>query len=273
MERFFISGCQRSGTTMLRLVLESHPYIHCFDEAVGYKLLISEVKNELIDFKYKEGARFVGYKIPRFSEQLTRQRFDDPDYGEFSSFYKGDRVIYIFRDVFDVLGSMIKLRADAKNSWLEKYGLEILQAMLSRQYVDTHYKKKYEFVERAGFPAHLVGALYWEVKNLGFFDLCDSNAPVYPVRYEDLVAQPKDELIPLCRFLGLDWSEELLNHPNHSHDELDANGKAIGETDPLREIDTRSVGAYRDLLTESQIREVRDFVGEISSRIDLALRP
>lgn len=273
MERFFISGCQRSGTTMLRLVLESHPHIHCFDEAVGYKLLIAEAMNEFVDFKYKNGAKIIGYKIPRFSEQLTRQRFDDPDYGDFPSFYKGNKVIFVFRDVLDVLGSMMKLRVDESNSWLEKYGLGILQAMLSSPNTDSYYIKKYEYVERAGFPAHLVGALYWAVKNQGFFDLCGSNAPVYPVEYENLVASPKDELIPICRFLGLDWDEALLNHPAHSHDELDAKGKAIGETDPLRGIDTRSVGGYRTLLTESQIREVIDLVGEISSRIDLALRP
>lgn len=273
MERFFIAGCQRSGTTMLRLALESHPHIHCFDEAIGYKLLIAEAINEFVDFKYKSSAKIVGYKIPRFSEQLTRQSFDDPDYGQFPSFYKGDKVIFVFRDVLDVLGSMMKLRADGRNSWLEKYGLVILRAMISRQDTDACYIQKYEFIERAGFPAHLVGALYWAVKNQGFYDLCARNTAVYPVRYENLVARPKDGLIPLCRFLGLDWDEALLNHPAHFHDELDANGKAIGETDPLRMIDTRSVGGYRNLLTECQIREISEFVGEFSSRIDLALRP
>jgi hypothetical protein len=45
MDRFFISGCQRYGTTMLRLVLESHSHIHWFDEAIGYRLLIAEAMN------------------------------------------------------------------------------------------------------------------------------------------------------------------------------------------------------------------------------------
>lgn len=273
MERFFISGCQRSGTTLLRLVLESHPQIHCFDEAVGYKSLISEVRNEIIDFKHKEGTRVVGYKIPRFSEQLTLQRFDDPDYGEFPSFYRNDRVIYVFRNVLDTVGSMMNLRVDGRSSWLEKYGLGILQAMIYRPSLDSVYQTKYELLEHVGFPAHLVGALYWAIKNQGFFDLRDSIAPVCPVRYENLVARPKDELILICRFLGLDWNEELLNHPSHFHDEIDVQGKAIGDTDPLRGIDTRSVGAYKNMLTERQIFEVSDFVGEISSRIDLVFIP
>lgn len=56
MERFFISGCQRSGTTMLRLILESHPFIQCFDEVAGYDILIHESKGEVREFAVKEGA-------------------------------------------------------------------------------------------------------------------------------------------------------------------------------------------------------------------------
>jgi hypothetical protein len=38
-ERFFILGCQRSGTTLLRLILESHPDIFCYDEIKAYAVL------------------------------------------------------------------------------------------------------------------------------------------------------------------------------------------------------------------------------------------
>jgi Sulfotransferase family len=40
--RFFVAGCQRSGTTLLRLVLECHPRVYCFDEAIGYRVLAGE---------------------------------------------------------------------------------------------------------------------------------------------------------------------------------------------------------------------------------------
>ncbi|MBF0635142.1 MAG: sulfotransferase, partial [Nitrospinae bacterium] len=66
MERFFISGCQRSGTTMLRLALESHPDVHCFDEIIGNDILVREAKGEKAEFTVKEGATRIGFKIPRF---------------------------------------------------------------------------------------------------------------------------------------------------------------------------------------------------------------
>jgi Sulfotransferase family len=38
-ERFFILGCQRTGTTLMRLVLESHPDVFCYDELKSYAVL------------------------------------------------------------------------------------------------------------------------------------------------------------------------------------------------------------------------------------------
>ena len=271
MSRFYISGCQRSGTTMLRLVLESHSAIQCFDEAMGYELLIKETKGEVVDYSRKLGAILLGFKIPRFAEQLTRSEFNDPDYGQFSSFYKDQKVVHVFRDTLDVICSMIRLKADGDVSWLDKYGRIILQSMIADQTPDSIYRKKYADVEQMGLPAHLVGALYWEIKNQGFFDLRNLNKPVHPIRYEALVASPREELLKLCQFLDVEWSDELLNHPVHPHAELDEKGKAIGETDPRRSIDTSSIGVNRDLLTDKQIREIQSFVGDMSCQIDSLL--
>jgi hypothetical protein len=267
MERFFISGCQRSGTTMLRLILESHPSIQCFDEAAGYDLLVRESKGEGNEFPVKEGAALLGFKIPRFAEQLTWREFSDPDYGVFPSFYKDQKVIHVFRDALDVVGSMMRLKASGGTSWLDRYGRSILQALIQHPNVSTLYKEKYVALEHQGLPVHLVGALYWEIKNQGFFDLLERNKRVYAVRYESLVGSPEIELLKLTQFLGVSWSDSLLNHPEHPHSELDENGIAIGETDPRRGIDMQSIGGHRHLMTEQQIQEVRNYVEDFSDII------
>lgn len=272
MDRFFISGCQRSGTTMLRLVLESHPHIQCFDETEGYRVLVSESKGEGSNFLTKTGSQFLGFKIPRFAEQLMWSKFSDPDYGVFPSFYKDQKVIHIFRDVLDVVGSMLRLKSTGGASWLERYGCNILQALMAHPNINNLYKEKYAALTRQGLPIHLVGALYWEIKNQGYFDLLEKNKPVYAIRYESLVASPKNELLPLSKFLGASWNDSLLNHPNYPHAELDANGIAIGETNPRRSIDTQSVGGYRNIMSEQQIHEICDYVEISSNRIARAFR-
>jgi hypothetical protein len=256
---------------MLRLILESHPAIQCFDEAGGYDLLVRESKGADSEFFVKEGAALLGFKIPRFTEQLTWFEFSDPDYGTFPSFYEDQKVIHVVRDVLDVVGSMMRLKVPGGASWLERYGIEILQALIEHPNVNTLFKRKYAALERQGLPSHLVGALYWEIKNQGLFDLLEHKKPIYAVRYESLVGSPKSELLKLSLFLGVNWSDSLLNHPDHPHTELDVNGIAIGETDPLRDIDTHSIGKHMYLLTKQQIKEVRYYVETFSNKINCAL--
>ena len=64
-ERFFILGCQRSGTTLLRLILEVHPDVFCYDELKGYAVLQGAIQEDL------PHARLIGFKIPRWTEQMN----------------------------------------------------------------------------------------------------------------------------------------------------------------------------------------------------------
>lgn len=252
---------------MLRLILESHPSIQCFDETAGYDILVREPKFEARDSFVKEGTALLGFKIPRFAEQLTWPEFSDPDYGTFHSIYHNERVIHSFRNVLDVVGSMMRLKVRGGVSWIDRYGVSILNELIKNHNVSDFYKKKYKVLEQQGLPVHLVGALYWEIKNQGYFDLLDKNKPVYAVRYESLVNSPERELLKLCQFLGVSWDDSLLNHPEHPHVELDEHGFTIGETDSRRAIDTQSIGSYQHSMSEQQIQEVESFTEIFNKRL------
>lgn len=45
----------------------------------------------------------------------------------FPSIYDGQKAVHVFRDVVDVVGSMMRLKAVEGISWLDKYGRSILQ--------------------------------------------------------------------------------------------------------------------------------------------------
>lgn len=68
-KEFLIVGCQRSGTTLLRLVLESHSSIISIDEPASYELLSNNKKLEIKKKNLKE-KKWIGFKIPRFTEQI-----------------------------------------------------------------------------------------------------------------------------------------------------------------------------------------------------------
>lgn len=256
MERFFISGCQRSGTTLLRLTLESHPLVHCFDEARGYEILINESRGVPVTFRSKAGAKLIGFKIPRFAEQLLRSVFNDPDYGRFPSFYRAQRVIHIVRDVRDVVASMISHETVAGESWIKRYGRAILVANSKSAEFQALFSDKYRLIEKRGFPAHLVGALYWEMKNRALLELADSRTALCAVCYERLVTYPENEFSRICKFLDLPWSNAVVCHTEYAHDELDVRGLTIGDTDPRRPIDVSSIGRYNSVLDECEEAEV-----------------
>jgi len=259
-DRFFVAGCQRSGTTMLRLILDSHPRIKCYDETIAYDILTGGPRQCLSSGKASPDIAAYGFKIPRFSEQLTWKEFVDPDYGRFPSFYRDEKTLFIVRNVCDVVSSMITLRADAKQSWIERYGIQILEKTLAAKESGRGLLEKFKGLERKGFPIHLVGALYWEAKNHGMISMIRCGLPVMPICYERFVSSPHDHLLKMMKFLGLGWHADVLTHHQLQHEELDVNGLAIGNTDPKRAIDTLSIGRAIGVLQEDQRESIKEFV-------------
>ncbi len=66
-----IIGCQRSGTTLLRLILETHPQISVYEEPDCYDflpnkiLLQNEIIKKLMQWFKEEGISYVG-ALPKY---------------------------------------------------------------------------------------------------------------------------------------------------------------------------------------------------------------
>lgn len=264
MNEFFIAGCQRSGTTLIRLILESHSMIRCFDESEGYKLL-TVGKLEQLDFDMANNL--VGFKIPRFSEQLLWASMSDIDYGEFPNFYHGAPVIFLVRDYRDVIYSMAQLRYPDGESWLRKHGQRILKFQASHPEFKTEDRKILAAMEHARFPDHLVGALYWKYKTDALFALIDARMPVITISYECLVNNPKNELAKLVGFLGLPWENVLLQHYKLDHAELEADGMAIGGTNPKLPIHKNSVKTHEGFFSHQEMEEMHTIVHDTLDRL------
>ncbi len=155
-QRFYIAGCQRSGTTLLRLVLDSHPDIRCLDEAAAYDHLSgrSEMPIALAD----EAQLALGFKIPRFAEQLTWPEMIDPDYGRFPAFYDGEKTLFIVRDVCDVVASMLALKVDGSRNWLDRHALQVLHCTLPVNTGNAQFTDKLTRLEQGELPLRISSA-------------------------------------------------------------------------------------------------------------------
>lgn len=259
LNKFYVAGCQRSGTTMLRLILDCHPQVRCIDEAVAYDYLTKRSELDLSDIT---GERIFGFKIPRFTEQLIWPEMIDSHYGNFPSFYNKEKVVFIVRDVCDVVASMLTLKTGGSATWLETYAENILDTSLTHNPRYDYFNDKYYSIRSKDNYLHLLGALYWEVKNQGLIDLIKANNPVYPVSYEAMVCDPASNLRAITDFLGLPWNDGLITHHQFAHRELEDNGLAIGNTNPKRPIDQSSIGRCKSILKDNDIKLIHEFVGE-----------
>jgi hypothetical protein len=261
-DRFFIAGCQRSGTTMLRLVLECHPDIFCLDEDTSYPALMRG------ECPKPSQQKLTGFKVPRWTEQ-----FDAPlarDLGEQATvcdFYHGEPILYLVRDVRDNVASMLKLKMTETDSWLEVCGRPIVENKIAQPEFASSYAEEIVQLRASGNAWSKIGALYWKYKTDPLFRYRKLGWPVLLIRYEDLVESPRWHLRQIVEFLGLRWSERLLQHDRLPHSEIYADGTAMGNTDPRKPIHDESVGQWRRMLKPEDEKSIMQIVGDLPARL------
>ena len=249
-KRFYIIGCQRSGTTLLRLVLDSHNEIFCYDETKSYEILSGSNNIELSNVKN------IGFKIPRYTEQLNEKTLSDYGITPCKNFYNNDPLLFIVRNVYDVICSMINLKVD-KKSWLTEWGIPIIQFWIKNKInFKNMFREELELIENSKFSELLYGALYWKFKNLAYFSYLKSNYPILKIQYENLVRSPEKELPKIAEFLKVDMEKSLFNHHKVSHTEIDEKGFSIGQTDSKKPISDFHVERYKQILSNEQIKEI-----------------
>lgn len=239
-----ITGCQRSGTTLLSLILDSHPQIRSVDET---------------EF---DGGKLSGYL--EHSDYHPHVAFKLPgDAAFFRSFraLPGVKVLWCVRDPRDVVLSMINLKMEIFNSQAIAWANHNLGAMREIEnclpFVGSQRPLSgiAEFQRVSAIPYHLrdrrdavsMGALCWELKN-GLLDWYTREAITFMVVvYEDLVSKPKPTLEKVLSFLEVPWHDNVLRH-HELHNEI-----YVGNTLGSRPIDPLNTGKWKVGLSNEEL--------------------
>ncbi|MGN6338258.1 sulfotransferase family protein [Mycobacterium sp.] len=254
--RIVITGCQRSGTTLMGLILDSHPVIRHVDEAnfdrnkPGRSLRATRSK------------RALSFKLPQESAnlELVQTKLGATD------------IVWMVRDPRDVVASMCRLKMRMTPSlqvaWAGAFAPVEITRMLERYPSDAfadiqpllaryHRILAMPATHRSDEEHAFVGALCWKLKQRGLrIWQRQASVAVHVVRYEELVRNPAAALRDLMQDLGLRWSPALLRH-HQLH-----TGTSIGATRNDRAIDEDSVGQWAALLTTSQLRVIDEVCGD-----------
>jgi hypothetical protein len=196
----FLVGSERSGTTLLRLMLDNHPEIafqHEFELSVehvgedGRWPDLAEFHDFLSTYRYASFVYDVDRSIKDYPSlvkamlEQKRQRDKKPRLGATVHLWF-DRLLHIWPDA-----SFIKLTRD---------GRDVARSNIGMGWAGNVYFG----VERWITAEHLWSKVKARVPEERRIE----------VRYEDLVTDPVKELTRVCKWFGVDYSPKMLEYMN-----------------------------------------------------------
>jgi hypothetical protein len=188
----FIVGGQRGGTSLLALSLGAHEGIESLDEDRAYAALAEQPG---------DGHRTRLYKVPGWTGAVST----------FVGHFPGGAYLFMKRPAVQVVTSMLTLRGTAGASWAELFAaIEARVAMAAfadpraREVLERHYRRAAgDTVLMATMCAVAVQALAAEYRR--------SQLRVLEVDGEHLAADPRATLSGVLDFIGLPWSDRVLD--------------------------------------------------------------
>lgn len=241
-----VCGCGRSGTTLTRVMLDSHPQLYSGPESLlflpvpidtadlAYKFELARSELEAVREQAGSRARFIDafqsslirtYGKPFWADKTARN-VHRLDY--IRAHFPRARIIHMVRDPRDVVASL-----------------------------KTHRKRKLENGKLAPTGYYMPFELCVARWELAINDALKHHgtANFYEVRYEDLVFEPEKSIREICRFLEVDYDGAMLDFhkvesPTRNYLKFPQNVEA---TQPLS---TSRVGRYRESLTAEEIENV-----------------
>jgi hypothetical protein len=249
-----IGGTPRSGTTLVRRILDRHPGLCCGPEtsillpggmridqvAAAYKWPAADLR-QMMSTSASQGA-FVDSFAARYREQRGRPRWAEKTPLNVLCFdwvlehFPEARIVHVVRDGRDVVCSM---RQHPDRRWVD--GIEVKE--LRPQPVDTYMRRWVRDTE-AGIGRR-------------------GDARYLEVRYEDLVADPERVMRELLEALDEPWMPEILVERTPS------GGKRAHANS---RITSTSVGRWREDLDTSEQQQVHAIGGALLERLGYPAR-
>jgi hypothetical protein len=261
---FFIVGAPRSGTTLLRTMLGSHPRVCIPHETEFFMRMPAGAKGESLRRAFEAYAMsepFANQAIPAaalgelvdsgkcvdraslFVElaRMHSERAGKARVGEKSPHHCRHveaitaelpfaKFIYIYRDPRDVSASGVRVPWSSRSIVAQAKGWNRIQRE-HRRLMGVMPRERY-----------------------------------MEIQFEDLVRAPERELRRVCGFLGEAFAPEMLGFAEQSRAGLEQHNAAWAGSIPMP-LDAGAIGRFRERLTDRQIRTVQRIAGAEMERL------
>lgn len=259
-----ITGCQRSGTTLLGQIVGAHPNAFMIDEPDGlYKWFDAFAQQApeaealwrqmliAADKKHRPGQRRLkptdNGKPPKCLDRITHLILKAPNllyqYQAIARLNLPVSVIYPVRDPRSVVASMTKL---------DHIPMIQNQITLIRRHCDlaADLTDDLKQILDKTVPKHIKRAIIWRIKSTmqGRFEAC--NLPVLSFRYEDFVADTQCFCPRIAERVGLAPDLAMLSHQSIYH------GFGPGMTERARPVDRKSLVMWSERLSPEEEQDI-----------------
>jgi hypothetical protein len=199
---FFLIGSERSGSTMLRLMLDHHPQLACNLES---DFLVSQLDD---DGRLPAMASYHAFL--RQDRVFRHSRFEIDERLDYTALVNDFLEQKRRRDGKQQVGATVhhdfhrlpRLWPDARYVYLLRDGRDVANSAVGMGWAGNAY---------CGADLWLEAEARWHRMREGI------TAENYiEVRFEDLVSSPVETLTAVCRFLGVPFSDAMLAYPDHS---------------------------------------------------------
>lgn len=212
-----VGGAERSGTTLLRNMLNAHPGLAIPDESPfvyeTYRLLAKRGQLDDLDLAWRlirESDRFGQWGMP--SAEVEQLLSDHPPTGY------ADLVRALFAAYARWRGkphSGDKTTRNARRfTWLAAHFPASRLVHLLRDPREVCMSRVVQIFNTGGLPG---AALHWRAHVAAARAASDVLGDrMLEVRYEELVRAPREQLERLCAFIGIPFDDSMLSHSKSS---------------------------------------------------------
>ncbi len=254
-----IGGCHRSGTTLLRRILDAHSHIHCPPEVKFFSDFFGDYTDDpLAHVRYFATARQMGLSSQdilvehgrtfvrcheRAARSRGRRRWADKNPENVLYLDQWQRIlrrpfqfVHVVRHPLDVLASLVEAGFDKS--------------------IPLAFEDKVALVQR-----YFMAGMAWVEGHPRLS---------FTLRYEELVVRPEEVLASLFAFLGEPYEARVLK-------EFNAPQRQKGIEDPkvsgTSEVHNQSVGRWKKDLSPEESALARDSLAEILLHYDYQVSP
>jgi len=247
MNKIFIFGCQRSGTTLLRYLLDSHSKIACPPET---KFILPLIENV-----YEGSVSIQGLKSLKLNNKIINNNFNN-----FINYYlnqyannnkkkiwadKSNHHIYIIESLQNIFS-----KSKVKFICLFRDGVDVSYSFLN------YRKFKFKFINYDNRNSILNSSLSHWIDYNKLLKKKINNHKIYIINYENLIDNPYKEIYKLCKFLNISFEKDMIDYGNFKHDDGFGDKNVLLSNKPLHKkslndetlFDNKLLNEYRKLM-------------------------